>query len=176
MTELQTKITENMASISLIGMAGAGKSTLARLLAEASGWAYLDTDRLIEATYGMSLGQLLKKDGLDDFLKIEESVVCDLFVYRSIIATGGSVIYSQKAMEHLRRLGKLVYLKIDLETFRERLGDVDARAFIKPNGLTLEDVYTERTPLYEKAADIIIETDKQAPETCLAMLKDQLSL
>ncbi len=176
MTTMLTTITDNVACISFIGMAGAGKSTLARLLFESTGWAHLDTDRLIEATYGIALGQLLKENGLTGFLQREESVVCDISVRRCIIATGGSVIYSQKAIDHLRSLGKLVYLKIELPTFLARLGDIDDRAFIKPDGLTLTDVFHKRTPLYEAAADVVIQTDTQDPKSCLKTLKELVFL
>ncbi|WP_300159988.1 homoserine kinase [Solidesulfovibrio sp.] len=152
--------------VSLIGMAGAGKSTLASLLARRLGWAWLDTDRLIEATAGASLSALLARLGLEGFLRLEEDVVAGLCVKRCVVATGGSVIYGPRAVSRLKACGPLVFLSIDLETFLRRVGDPGQRAFVVPSGLTLPDVFAERQPLYAAAADLTVTSCGVSPEAC----------
>lgn len=149
--------------LSLVGMAGAGKSTLGRLVAERLGFAHLDTDRLIEATFGMSLQALLDARGLDDFLRIEEDVVSRLWLRRCVISTGGSVIYSSRAVERLRRCGPVVFLEIDLATFLSRVGGAEDRGFARPGGRSLEEVFAERQPLYAAAADYRERTGGVSP-------------
>jgi len=157
----------NERCISLIGMASAGKSTLAGLLARRLGWACLDTDRLIEATNGTSLAALLERRGLEDFLRLEEDVVAGLGVKRCVIATGGSVIYGPRAMAKLHASGPVVFLSIDLPTFLARVGDPGARAFVVPPGMTLTDVYAQRQPLYAAAADCTVTSCGVTPEACV---------
>ena len=110
-------------AISLIGMAGAGKSTLGRMLAEKLGWAHVDTDRLIESYYGLPLQDVLDGLGLEEFLKVENSLVAMLNVRRAVISTGGSVVYGREAMERLHLLGPVVHLDISLQSFLKRVGD-----------------------------------------------------
>jgi shikimate kinase len=153
--------------VSLIGMAGAGKSTLAELLARRLGWACLDTDHLVEATSGSKLSALLQTLGLDAFLRLEEDVVADMGVKRCVVATGGSVIYGPRAMANLRQCGPVVHLSIDLPTFLTRVGDPDARAFVVPPGLSLADVYAQRLPLYAAAADYTVTSCGITPEACV---------
>lgn len=157
----------NERCISLIGMAGAGKSTLAGLLARRLSWACLDTDRLIEATAGERLSQVLARLGLEGFLRFEEEVVADLCVKRCVVATGGSVIYGPRAMRTLRESGPVVYLSIDLPTFLARLGDPGQRAFIVPGGMSLPEVFAEREPLYAAAADLTVRSCGVTPEACV---------
>ncbi|MBA4356180.1 MAG: homoserine kinase [Humidesulfovibrio sp.] len=145
--------------ISLIGMAGAGKSTLGRLLAEKLRWAHLDTDQLIEAYYGLSLQDILDGLGLPTFLKTEEALVSMLGVRRAVISTGGSVVYGPAAVERLKLLGPVVFLEIDLPTFLRRVGDAGNRGLAIAPGLTREDLFLERQPLYRAAADFTLPTD-----------------
>jgi shikimate kinase len=156
--------------VSLIGMAGAGKSTLAALLARRLGWACLDTDRLIEATCGTRLADILASRGLSGFLRLEEEVVAGLNVKRCVVATGGSVVYGQKALERLKACGPVVHLAIDLPTFLARVGDPGQRAFVIPEGLTLSDVYAERQPLYVAAADLTVVSCGVPPEACVEQI------
>jgi len=145
--------------VSLIGMAGAGKSTLGRLLAERLGWAHLDTDRLIEAYYGVPLQDLLDGLGLADFLKAEETLVSMLGVRRAVISTGGSVVYGPAAMERLKLLGPVIFLEVSLPTFLGRVGNAGNRGLAIAPGLSREDLYRERQPLYRAAADFTLCTD-----------------
>jgi len=160
----------NERCVSLIGMAGAGKTTLASLLAGRLGWASLDTDRLIEATCGLKLPDILASAGLEGFLRLEEDVVAGLNVKRCVVATGGSVIYGQKAVTRLRDCGPVVFLSIDLPTFLSRVGDPGARAFVLPSGMTLPDVYARRQPLYAAAADLTVVSSGVSPEDCVEQI------
>jgi len=175
-TSLRPRISET-ACVSLIGMAGAGKSTLGRLLAERLGWAHLDTDRLIEAYYGLPLQELLDGLGLEAFLKAEETLVSMLGVRRAVISTGGSVVYGPAAMERLKLLGPLIHLEISLPTFLGRVGDAGNRGLAMAPGLTREDLYRERQPLYQAAADFSLSTDTTdrmaGVERILAWLKQE---
>ncbi|SNR75942.1 shikimate kinase [Humidesulfovibrio mexicanus] len=146
-------------AISLIGMAGAGKSTLGRLLADRLGWAHVDTDRLIESFYGLPLQDLLDGLGLEAFLKAENTLVSMLNVRRAVISTGGSVVYGRQAMERLSLLGPVVHLDISLESFLKRVGDGGNRGLAIAPGRTREDLYHERQPLYVAAADFTVSTD-----------------
>lgn len=154
-------------SIILIGMAGAGKSTLAPLLARRLGWEHMDTDRLIEAWYGRPLQVILDECGTGEFLRLEEEVVGKLAASKCVISTGGSVVYSRKIMNRLRLLGPLVHLHIDRQTFLDRVGKADDRGFVCREGMTLEDVYNERQPMYHAAADMTVATDSATPDECV---------
>ena len=161
--------------VSLIGMAGAGKTTLASLLARRLGWASLDTDRLIEATAGASLPSLLGRLGLEGFLRLEEDIVAGLGVKRCVVATGGSVIYAPRAVARLKACGPLVFLSIDLDTFLARLGDPGQRAFVVPAGMTLPEVFAERQPLYAAAADLTVTSCGVTPEACAAQILEGIA-
>ncbi|MDR3641286.1 MAG: homoserine kinase [Humidesulfovibrio sp.] len=145
--------------VSLIGMAGAGKSTLGRLLAEKLGWAHLDTDRLIEAYYGLPLQEVLDGMGLAKFLEVEDTLVSMLGVRRTVISTGGSVIYGAKAMERLHLLGPVVHLDVSMASFLKRVGDGGNRGLAIAPGRSLEDLFLERQPLYAAGADHVLSTD-----------------
>ncbi len=158
--------------LSLVGMAGAGKSTLGRLLAEGLGWAHLDTDKLLEAYYGLPLQQLLDRVGLASFLELEEHQVGVLGVQRAVVSTGGSVVYSPRAVERLRLLGPVVFLEIGLAAFLERVGRGDDRGLARAPGKSFEDLYYERQPLYLAAADFTVRTDQGDPASCARTILD----
>jgi len=145
--------------VCLIGIAGAGKSTLGRLLAEKLGWAHLDTDRLIESYYGLPLQAVLDGLGLAEFLCVENRLVSMLSVRRTIVSTGGSVVYGAEAMARLRLLGPVVHLNISIESFRKRVGDGGNRGLAIAPGRSRDDLFFERQPLYEAAADFTLDTD-----------------
>ncbi len=151
-------------SLILIGMPGSGKSTLGRLIARKNGWAWVDTDHLLECWWGMPLQAIRDHLGLEDFLLAEEKLVVSLKLYRTVISTGGSVVYMERAMDHLGAMGKIVYLKAGLETIRHRLGDTSTRGLAMNEDDTLDDIYSQRKPLYERYADFIIETDDDDPQ------------
>lgn len=162
--------------LTLVGMAGAGKSTLGRLLAERMGYAHLDTDKVIEAHYGVTLQELLDGFGIEAFIQAEELVVSQLFLKRTVISTGGSVVYRPAAVERLRSLGPVVHLDICRDTFLERVGPAENRGFVIPPGRTMQDVFDERLPLYRAASDFRVCTDQLTPEGCMERILDWLGV
>ena len=134
----------------LIGMPGAGKSSVGVLLAKALGKTFIDTDLLIQKNEGRLLQDIINNDGLDKFLVIEENTILGLDTENSIIATGGSVVYSRRAMEHLKAKGIAIYLKVGLFKLTQRLKNMRTRGIAMKNGQSLSDLYRERTPMYEK--------------------------
>ena len=144
-------------NIVLIGMPGAGKSTVGVVLAKHLGCRFVDSDLVIQEKYGKLLHELIEEHGVEGFWKIENEVNASLALDGSVIATGGSVIYGKEAMEHLRLIGQVVYLKLPYEEVADRLGDLNARGVTLMPGQTLRDLYEERTPLYEKYAHVTID-------------------
>lgn len=140
----------------LIGMPGSGKSTVGVVLAKRLGRRFVDSDLVIQEQYGKLLHELIEEHGVEGFWELENKVNASLNMTDSIIATGGSAIYGQQAMEHLRSMGTVVYLQLPYEDVVDRLGDLNARGVTLMPGQTLLDLYEERTPLYEKYADIIL--------------------
>ena len=150
-----------MNNITLIGMPGAGKSTLGVVLAKILGYEFLDSDLLIQKEEKRRLYQIIDEEGEDGFKAIENRVNASIDTETTVIATGGSVVYCSEAMEHLKSIGKVVYLSLSLESLEKRLGNLLKRGVAIRNGSTLKDLYDERVPLYEKYADIIVdERDK----------------
>jgi len=162
--------------ITLVGMAGAGKSTLGQLLADRLGWGQLDTDRHLESFYALPLQAIMDTYGLEEFLRIEGTLVSELRLTRTVISTGGSVIYSEPAMARLKSLGPVVLLDIDESTFVSRVGGAEGRALALGPGKTMRDLYNERQPLYRAAADIVVRTDRDAPERCVDQILEQIDL
>ncbi len=160
--------------ITLVGMAGAGKSTLGELLATRLDWGRLDTDRYMESYYGISLQAIMDGYGLKDFLRIEEELVSRLNLTRTIISTGGSVIYGEQAVARLKELGPVVMLDIAEDTFIRRVGDAENRGLAITPGTTMRDLYFERQPLYRAAADITVATDAATPEECVDAILEQV--
>ena len=138
-------------------MSGAGKSTLGVLLAKTLGLHFIDTDILIQQKTGKLLQQILDEDGIDRFLQIEEEVVASLELQSCVIATGGSVVYSERAMEHLKQNALVVYLYADYEEIRGRLSNIKTRGIVFKGQNDLHAVYNERLPLYERYADLRID-------------------
>lgn len=137
-------------------MPGCGKSTVGVVLAKAMGYGFIDSDLMIQSRERKLLCDIISQEGLDRFNEIEEEVNADLWAERCIIATGGSVVYGARAMEHLKEIGLVVYLKLSLQAIEERLGDLAKRGVSVREGQTLADLYEERIPLYEQYADITI--------------------
>ena len=143
-------------NITLIGMPASGKSTIGVLLAKRLGYSFVDVDIVIQEETGKLLKEIIEEQGTEGFLKVEEEINSQLDVARSVIAPGGSVIYGPAAMEHLKKISTVVYLKLDYSELEQRLGDLKDRGVALKNGMTLMDLYQERVPLYEKYADIVI--------------------
>lgn len=152
-------------NIVLIGMPGAGKSTVGVVLAKHLGCRFVDSDLEIQEQYGKLLHELITEYGVEGFWEIENKVNASLCYTNSVIATGGSVIYGREAMEHLRTMGKVVYLKLPYREIEERLGDLSARGVTLMPGQNLKELYAERIPLYEKYTHLTVEcTDKMLRE------------
>lgn len=153
-------------NITLIGMPASGKSTVGVLLAKRLGYSFVDVDILIQEKEKRLLKEIIADEGEEGFLEIENRVNAELVTARSVIAPGGSVIYGKEAMEHLKRISTVVYLKLSYEDVKDRLGNLKDRGVVLKNDMTLEDLYNERVPYYEKYADITIdETGITAGET-----------
>ena len=148
-----------ISNIILIGMPGAGKSTIGVVLAKRLGFSFLDTDLVIQEKQKMLLHEILEEYGQDGFNEVENAILSEIFAKNSIIATGGSADYGREAMQNMKELGKIVYLKISYEDLEHRLGDLEERGVSMKEGQTLRSLYEERLPLYEKYADHTIDCD-----------------
>lgn len=144
-------------NIILIGMPGAGKSTVGVLLAKAMNYEFLDTDITIQKENGRKLFEIINEKGLDEFLKIENDVLSRVNVNNTVVATGGSAIFGKEAMEHLSNIGHIVYIRLSCEEIIRRVSNIKTRGIAMKKGKTMVDVYNERVPLYEKYADIIVD-------------------
>lgn len=139
-------------------MPGSGKSTLGVLFAKAEMYAFCDTDLLIQQRERLPLFKIIEKKGIEGFSEIESQVVSTIKGYhRTVIATGGSVVLSESAMQNLRKNGIIVYIQLPCEEIKKRVRNITTRGLVMRNGETLEDVYRERVPLYEKYADITVD-------------------
>ncbi len=148
-----------MKNIVLIGMPAAGKSTIGVILAKVLGLRFMDSDLLIQEQERCLLKDIISRDGIDGFLKIENQVNRDIKARNSVIATGGSIVYGKEAMEHLREIGIVVYLRLSYETINTRLGNIKQRGVVLREGQNLRSLYEERCPLYERYAHIIIDSE-----------------
>lgn len=151
------KRTKSLDNITLIGMPASGKSTIGVLLAKRLGFSFVDVDIVIQEQEGRLLKEIISDEGQDGFLDVENRVNATLSVHNSVIAPGGSVIYGKEAMEHLKKISTVVYLKLSYEAVEERLGNLTDRGVVLKEGMTLKDLYEERIPYYEEYADITID-------------------
>ncbi|MFG6394255.1 MAG: shikimate kinase [Lachnospiraceae bacterium] len=145
-----------MKNIILIGMPGAGKSTVGVVLAKSLGYKFIDTDLVIQEDQGMILHNIIKKYGTNGFNVIENNIISQISTDKSVIATGGSAVYGKEAMQNLKSIGRVLYLKLPYNEIKKRLGSLGKRGVLIKKGQTLEELYNERIPLYEKYADITI--------------------
>ena len=149
-----------MNNVILIGMPGCGKSTIGVLLAKLIGYDFIDTDILIQQQENKKLYKIIEEKGLEYFKKVENEVIANIDLKNTVIATGGSAIYGKEAMENLKKIGKIVYLKVSKEELISRLGNFETRGVVIEKGKTFDDLYSERVILYEKYADITISSEK----------------
>ncbi len=156
-----------MKNIVLIGMPGAGKSTIGVLLAKSMLMDFVDTDLLIQKKCAESLCGIIAAKGIDEFLKIENNVICENAFENSVVATGGSAVYGEEAMAKLRKNGVAVYLKLSPEELVRRIDNIHTRGIAMKEGTSIADLYAERAPLYEKYADITVECEGLTPEQCV---------
>ncbi len=163
-----------MKNIVIIGMPGAGKSTLGVILAKTLGMKFTDTDIAIQEDTGRLLQEIIDSEGPDTFLKIEEKTILSRHFHHDVIATGGSVVFSGRAMEHLKRDSIVLYLMISFEEMIRRLSNITTRGIVLIAGQSLQDMYSQRIPLYEKYADITIDCSDDDFETCMGNVIDEL--
>ena len=146
-----------MKNIILIGMPGAGKSTVGVVLAKVLGYRFLDSDFVIQEKEGKLLSQLIEENGDAGFIKIENDVNKSIEVDHTVIATGGSAVYGAEAMEHFKGLGTVVYLEVPYAEIMKRVGSLKDRGVVSNGKVKMEDIYADRVTLYEKYADVIIK-------------------
>ena len=164
-----------MNNITLIGMPGVGKSTLGVVLAKVLGYQFLDADLLIQKQENRRLYQIIEEEGAEGFMAVENRVNASIEAENTVIATGGSVVYCEEAMEHLKSIGTVVYLKLSLQPLSRRLGNLKGRGVLLKDGQTLKDLYEERVPLYEKYADIVVDEEGKDLEASLQAVLETLS-
>lgn len=158
-------------NITLIGMAGCGKSTVGVLLAKAKNLMFVDTDLIIQQKYGKYLWEILEEEGIEEFLHREADAICWLACEKTCIATGGSAVYSEKAMAHLKQISTVVFLDVAFEEIERRIADIKTRGVVMEAGRTLRDLYDERLPLYQAFADITVNaTGRTAEEVVEAIV------
>ena len=158
-------------NIVLIGMPGAGKSTIGVVLAKILGYEFIDSDLLIQKQEGKVLHQLIQALGNEGFLALENQVNRDIHVSNCLISNGGSAVYGHEAMESLGKDGIIVYIQLSYETLKSRLGDLNKRGVVLKKGTTLYDLYKERCPLYEKYADITVNVDNMTIEQAIEAMR-----
>lgn len=161
-------------NIILIGMPAVGKSTVGVLLAKALGLGFLDTDLLIQSGENCYLRDIIAARGIEGFCALEERYLLEVQASGHVVATGGSAVYSPPAMAHLGRQGTVVYLRISLAQLERRLADVTDRGVAIAPGKTIADLYNQRTPLYERYAQVTVNCDDQRPDQTVAALCNQL--
>lgn len=163
-------------NIILIGMPGAGKSTVGVILAKRIGYNFLDTDLIIQAREKSRLQQTIDRYGLDYFRHAEEQALLALNMERTVIATGGSVVYSSKGLSELGRSGYQIYLEVGLNELEQRIADMGQRGLVMAKDQTFADLYNERTPLYEEACELKINCDNLNAEQVAAAVEQAIEL
>ena len=158
-------------------MPGSGKSTLGVVLAKKIGYKFIDSDLLIQEREGMTLERIIEKYGDEGFIQVENDVNKSIQTEKTVIATGGSVVYGAEAMEHLKKIATVVYLSCPYDRLTRRLGDLKGRGVVLREGQTLRTIYEERCALYEKYADITVDEGlydiEQTLEILLTTLKER---
>ena len=165
-----------MKNIVLTGMPGVGKSTIGVILAKQLGYEFVDSDLVIQRRENRLLSEIIEHEGVDGFIEIENQVNASLSVEKSVIATGGSVVYGREAMEHLKKTGKIIYLQISYPALEKRLGNLKGRGVILRKGQTLKHIYEERIPLYEMYADYIIDEENLDIEDTLQKILETIKI
>ena len=165
-------------NIVLMGMPGVGKSTVGVILAKVLGYQFIDADLVIQKRENRLLHEIISEEGLDGFLKAEENA--NVYIAqneeKSIVATGGSVVYCEKAMQELKKTGRVIYLELEYDQLKKRLGNLKGRGVVLKDGQDLRGLYEERIPLYEKYADLTVNEKNLDVEQTLQKIVDRLSL
>jgi shikimate kinase len=160
-----------MNNLVLIGMPACGKSTAGVLLAKTLGFEFIDSDLVIQKREGCLLSELIERKGIDGFIESERDANCSIRAEKSIISTGGSVVYCDETMQYLKKIGAVIYLRLSYKTIHKRLGDIPvSRGVVVRRGENLKDLYDERIPLYEKYADYTVDCEGQTVEETVQAL------
>ncbi len=162
-------------NIVLIGMPTSGKSTVGVILAKILGYNFVDADIVIQEKDGRKLSEIIEAEGIDGFIAVENKINSEIEAQKTVIATGGSVVYGKEAMDHYKNIGKIVYLKVSMDTLTKRLSDVKQRGVVMREGQSLLALYNERTPLYEKYADYTIDEGTHTMEEVIVDILAALS-
>ena len=163
-----------MKNIILTGMPGAGKSTVGVILAKTLGMNFIDTDIVLQENSGRILQEIINTDGIEAFLKTEESCIVSLDCTNTIISTGGSVVFSDKSMNYLKKKGIIIYLYISYEELVQRIKNITTRGIVLPADQSLLDLYNQRLPLYEKYADRTIDCSDMDVEKIIEKVLHEL--
>jgi shikimate kinase len=161
-------------NIVLIGMPGSGKSTMGVVLAKKLQYHFIDSDLLIQDQFGTTLEQLIEEHSDAGFIQIENDVNKNIQAERTVIATGGSVVYGAEAMQHLKEIGLVVYLEVSEEMLEERLGSLKERGVVSNGKTTIEEIFNDRRQLYEKYADITFSQHHEKLRDSVGELYDML--
>ncbi len=159
----------------MIGLPGSGKSTIGVMLAKYIGYGFLDTDLMIQTQEKKKLSEIIEERGSEGFIETENRILSCVVADRCIISTGGSAVYGEEAMEHLKKDGRVIYLKMSYEEMKRRLRNTfEKRGVVLRNGQSELDLYHERIPLYEKYADIVIDEKNHTMEETLQILLERI--
>ena len=161
-------------NIVLIGMPAVGKSTVGVILAKILGYKFIDTDIVIQEKEDRLLRDIIASEGVEGFIETENRIISSLKAEKSVIATGGSVVYGRKAMNHLSEIGTVIYLKLDYSKLKYRLGNIKNRGVVIRKGQRLSELYNERCPLYESYADIIIDENGRSIEKTVEQILEKI--
>lgn len=165
-----------MGGVVLIGMPACGKSTIGVLLAKSLGIGFVDTDLLLQQREGRLLQDIIEREGLSAFLDREMETVLSAEFGRCVVATGGSVVFRDRAMQKLREIGKVVFLDVPLPVLKERLRDIRARGVAAEPEQSVEDICRERLPFYRKYADIVLDLGGCTPKESVLKIIEALKM
>ena len=158
-------------SISLVGMAGAGKSSIGKQLADYLGFGFIDSDLVIETEHQESLQRILDRFGKENFLKIEEKALMSIEFNNTVLATGGSAIFSELAMNYLKSRSSVIFIKVPYDKIVDRVSNFSKRGFLKTSDQTIQEAFVERQSLYKNFADYEVANDA-SQEKCLKKILD----
>jgi len=161
--------------ITFIGMAGAGKTTIGRMVAKALGWAFADTDHIIESLYAAPLQSIADSLSKDAFIEMEAEVISGVRLCRTVIATGGSVVYRQSSMDHLASMGPVVYLDVPMDVILERIARNPDRGLAIAPGQTVEELFLERIALYRRYATLTVPCQGMSPNETTRLVLEKLT-
>ncbi len=159
-----------MKNIVLIGMPGAGKSTIGVILAKSMLMNFCDTDLIIQKAESKSLCDIIKEKGIEEFIRLEDEIISSQSFENAVVATGGSAVYGEEAMKSLRENSITVYLKLSPGELSTRISNIHTRGIAMKEGTTIDELYRERAHLYERYADITVECEKLTPEECVDLI------